>query len=461
VPRVFDRHWDTLHRSQNFYYECEGEPGFAGESGAGGAVKAAARQLLVALGLLATACVVGGLEVNPALDGAAGSAGTAMGGTTAGRNATGGVPAGGAAGGELLGGGGAGEDGGTPNETPLGGSSSGSSALGGDGSLGGEAGGTGMPACEGYVESNDAGNAFAVPVQTGAAEPTSQKADTGVAVCGQLDVNHFTAATGVVDVDSFAFDVPQATEVFVSVELGSEVPADLIELVVTGTGVTNHRVRATPRNGSTWLKLGAGSATVSLVVHNGAALTKSVRYVLRVTKDDLAARCAQVAKADADVAYTESQDGPSNTANDVLIPSLALSEQQPTADTTDAAEDHNFLLRSGQRGLISGSLANVDHGAGSAYLDGDTFLVSAFGSYQFTLRLDWAGAAANLDVWVFEEGDFRAIAHTTATSKTGPELMTFAVENTKSYWVWVGAATGSTGLPQSYALTLCGEGFGI
>jgi hypothetical protein len=85
----------------------------------------------------------------------------------------------------------------------------------------------------------------------------------------------------------------------------------------------------------------------------------------------------------------------------------------------------------------------------------------AFGSEQFTLRLDWAGANADLDLWFFKVGDFRAIAHATTVGKTSPELLTVAVDNTESYWVWVGAAKGSAGLPKAYALTVCGGQVGL
>jgi hypothetical protein len=355
----------------------------------------------------------------------------------------------------------AGHEGGAP-DTTVGGSSSasGSAPLGGD-AAGGDAGAPTVPACEGYQESDDLGNAFAAPDQAGAAEATAQSLGTGVSICGQVDTGHFVTQTGVADVDSYSFVLPQAAQVFVSAEFAADLSAQNVELVVSGTGVTNHRVRASAKDASTWLELGAGSATVSVVTRSVFSLAKPVHYVIRAAVDDLNARCAKVSKADADRAYTEAKDGAANTGNDVVIPSLALDEQLPTADTADEAEAANLLPRTGQRVLISGSLASVDHGAGASYLDGDAYLVTPFGADQFTLRVDWPGSTANLDLWVFAADDFRAIAHATGTSKTGPELMTIAVNRSTDYWVWVGAAKGSTGLPQAYDVTICGEALGL
>jgi hypothetical protein len=412
---------------------------------------------LLAAGALATACVVGGFDVNPALDGAAGGAGAeAHGGASDGGKAAGGAPA------DVPGGAGVGNEGGAPESTVAGSpGASGSAPLGGDG-FGGEAGAPNAPTCQGYQESDDLGNAAAAPQQAGTVEVTAQSLSTGVSICGQVDASHFAAQTGVVDVDSYSFVLPQAAEVFVSVEFAADLSARDIELVVSGTGVTNHRVRAAAKDASTWLELGAGNATVSVVTRSASSLAKPIHYVIRAVVDDLSARCARVSEADADRSYTEAKDGAANTGNDVLLPSLALEEQLPTASATDEAEAANLLPRAGQRVLISGSLASVDHGAGASYLDGDAYLVRPFGADQFTLRVDWAGSAtANLDLWVFAADDFRAVAHATATNNTGPELMTIAVNRSTDYWVWVGAAKGSTGLPQAYDVTICGEALGL
>jgi hypothetical protein len=417
----------------------------------------------VALAALATACVVGGLEVNPALDppAAAGKAGVNGhgGGSVGGKGAAGESP------GDGAGGAGAGHEGGSP-DTTVGGtagvSGSGSAALGGDGS-GGEAGANGTPGCEGYSESDDLGNAFAAPDQAGAAEVTSQPSSASgtVSVCGQVDVGHFSAQTNVVDVDSYSFVLPQAAEIFLSVEFAGTVAAEDVELVVSGTGVANQRVRAAVQDASMWVKLGAGTATVSVVVHSVFSLTKPIHYLLRAAKDDLSKRCAHVSEAEAYRSYNEAQDGAANTHNDVVIPSLALEVQQPTDDTTDRAEDGSLSPVTGERALITGAVANVDHGSGASYLDGDMYVVSPIGADQLTVRLDWAGTTSDLDLWVFAADDFRAVAHATSTSKMGPEAMTFAIDRSTDYWVWVGAVKGSTGLPQAYDVTICSEGLGI
>jgi hypothetical protein len=277
----------------------------------------------------------------------------------------------------------------------------------------------------------------------------------GVEVCGQVDTG-LQDASGIVDIDSYRFDVAQAAEAYFSLELGGAVPANSVELVVSSNGAGFERVRTEDQDARWWAKLAAGYATVSVVVRNPTALTKPIKYLLRAQVDDIAARCPAVSALAADDTVSEAGDGPNNTGNDVIRPSTAL-EIQTLTGAADAVEAPLLAINSGERGLISGTLVSVDHGAGDAYRDGDMFEIRTTVADQLTFRLDWGQTTADLDLWVFLSDDLRSLARSYSSSNTSPEFLTISAKNITYYWVWVGASTQSTGLPKDYALTVCGE----
>ncbi len=407
------------------------------------------RLVLSCLGAVCTACLVGGLEVNHNLDGGSGSGAGGPANNTSG-----------SAGKASLGDGGQGVgDGGASASSAGSGTNPGAAGddalpVGGDGPLGG-AGAPSVNNCTGYAEQNDASNSAAPPQQTDSPETTGQTLSGGVEVCGQIDVG-LQDASGIVDIDSYRFDVAQAGEAFFSLELPAAVAADSVELVVSSNGAGFERVRTEDQDARWWAKLAAGYATVSVVVRNPTALTKPVKYLLRAQVDDANLRCPAVTAALADDTVSEAGDGAGNTGNDVIRPSTALETQTLTA-AADAVETPQLAISSGERGLISGTLANVDHGAGDAYRDGDMYDVRTTVADQLTFRLDWGQTTADLDLWVFLSDDLRSLAHSYSSSKTSPEFLTISAKNITHYWVWVGAATQSTGLPQDYSLTVCGE----
>jgi hypothetical protein len=91
------------------------------------------------------------------------------------------------------------------------------------------------------------------------------------------------------------------------------------------------------------------------------------------------------------------------------------------------------------------------------YEDKDTYAFSTGGANELTLRLSWSGAA-NLDYYVFEAGTTTAVEHQT-TMTAGAENSIFSLERNSNYWLWVGAKTGSSGLPAPYSATLCGGNY--
>jgi hypothetical protein len=401
------------------------------------------------IGLVCSACLVGKLEVNPSLTREA--AGSSSGGSQDGKSGESGIASAGQDGSE------GGSDGsGAGSGTTAGNAGTGNVAPQGGG--GADDGSGGAPPsvvnCDGYAEEKDGGNNAVSPDANGSAEGTGQNVSDGVEVCGRLNVNHF--AGGVVDVDTFSFDVPTATEIFATVELFDDAPAEVLELVVT-SGTVTQRVTGTPQRAAVALKLPAGKATVSLVVRNASALTQELPYVISVREDDSAERCAKVAPAAADGEYAESEDGAGNDGNDFIRPDPAIETQSLTDSADDLIEDTGLSLLSGTDSLITGTLAQVSHG--DAYLDGDAYQIKAYDD-QLTVRVDWAGSTSDLDIWLFKQSNLRPVGRATQAVKSGPEQLTVAVEHGQAYWLWVGASSDSMGLPKNYEVSLCARSFG-
>ena len=93
------------------------------------------------------------------------------------------------------------------------------------------------------------------------------------------------------------------------------------------------------------------------------------------------------------------------------------------------------------------------------YEDGDAYELTRLGPTQLSVRLDWDGSA-DLDLFVFEGQGEKLIARSTTRAAGAVERLTFP-PSARDYMIWVAAAEGSTGLPQAYELTVCGEGVGL
>jgi hypothetical protein len=127
----------------------------------------------------------------------------------------------------------------------------------------------------------------------------------------------------------------------------------------------------------------------------------------------------------------------------------------PTATTTDAAEATGVTIDATTPVRVSGSSANIAAGS-DQYLDRDTYQVMTDASTnELVVRLDWQ-AAVDLDYIVFKDSTATATGASTNASTTSDEYATFAVVPNTSYWIWVGAAKGSVGLPATYDLSICG-----
>lgn len=304
-----------------------------------------------------------------------------------------------------------------------------------------------------YTEQRDATNDD-VSDPPGTPEQTGLTADARVVVCGRFEHTHFDGDI-TADIDGYVIAVPSETDVLVRL---SGAGAEVIEyagvdvyggptfgsLVGSATFYGEHGVVA--------LHLPAGSYELAAFALNSTALTSTVAYELEVGIDAPETRCPEVTSG----GYLEANDGADHTGNDVVtIPSGA--PPALSASATDIAEATGLTLEPGTTRL-TGSAADV--ATTDQYEDKDTFAFSTGASTnELAVRLTWPGTGANLDYLLFEAGDPSPVFRAIATGSQAPELRTFSVKPSTSYWLLVGAKTGSTGFPVMYSASLCSATF--
>lgn len=398
-------------------------------------------------------CLVGNYEVNPALDqtGEAGSGASQPNGGKSGAS-EGGKSAGGddASAGEPTGSGGA-VNGGTQAQGAA-------TGEGGEPPSGGAGAGPGLDTC-GYTEQADTSNQHASPLLNGTAEATGQNTNGKVEICGEVDSDHFAAGDQIVDIDSYSINVASAGEIYVLVEFAKEIPADDVMLVVAASDQDQRWVRLASGTGVLWSAVPSGALTVSVVVLNASALQQKISYRIRILQDDFDERCPRATSAvPQENQYDEMNDGTNNQGNDVLrVPADLDIGGDISAVASSTAEDGLGVGTAEvhwARGSAGLSTIQPAHG----YEDGDAYDLLRLGPTQLSVRLDWEGSA-DLDLFVFEGQGDRLIARSTTRAAGAAERLTFP-PSTIGYLIWVAAAEGSTGLPQAYDVTVCGEGIG-
>jgi hypothetical protein len=276
-------------------------------------------------------------------------------------------------------------------------------------------------------------------------------------LCGIINTGHFDSDSNTVDTDSFRvtsdgtvglvvrlFGAPGAAlagDFVVTIFDTAETPT-LLAGVTVNLAVADHA--AFP------IALPAGTYDIVIAAHNPTDLAASFNYKVQLAPD-APTRCAAVTAA-AD--YTEARDG-TGTGNDVIAVAFGGDPAfQLTASPDDAAEPTGLTIGAVHPIRITGSSANED--AADDYMDRDTYLVQTGpDTNELTLRLDWADAANDLDFVVFVAGQ---------TAETGDGLLSVPMEEyniipvkpATSYWVWIGSHDGSTALPATYDLSICG-----
>lgn len=409
---------------------------------------------LMLAGSAIAGCLVGNYEVNPALDqtgeggsGASRPSGGKSGASEAGQSASGRD----ASAGEPMGTGGAVNDGNQAQGA--------ATSEGGEPPFGGAGAGPVVVTCA-YTEQADTSNQHASPLLNGTSEATGQSTSGKVEICGEVHSGHFTASDQVVDIDSYSINVAGAGKIYALVEFAKEVPAENVMLVVATSDQDQRWVRVARSTGVLWTEVPSGALTVSVAVFNASALEQKISYRIRVLHDDFDERCPRATGAVPSAnQHVEMNDGANNQGNDVLrIPEDLGIDDEISAIASSTAEE-GLVVESAEvhwaRGSAGPSTIEPAHG----YEDGDAYDLLRLGPTQLSVRLDWDGDA-DLDLFVFEGKGERLIARSTTRATGAAERLTFS-PGARDYLIWVAAVEGSTGLPQAYDVTVCGEGIGL
>jgi hypothetical protein len=317
-----------------------------------------------------------------------------------------------------------------------------------------------------YTEQHDSTNDFNVNdgiEQTGI---HFKPGDTRT-ICGNVNNGQFGSdgVAGTIDVDNYGITLDADADVLVtltpppatsSTPLGLISSVELIafsdqtqETVQVGYFETDHAVYSA--------HLPAGNYELAVDVTDNQDATMTIPYEMRISTDDPTMRCTQLTGS---AAYTEANDGASNTANNVVdiasigVTLLGAGENQPEPTGLAVLDSQNYLLD----GTSASEAALGD------YFDVDTYLISTgANTNQLSVRLDWATSGVDLDLYVFPATHTLPILTSAAASATSlDEFGTTAVTPNTPYWISAGAATTDTtaaDLPVSYGITVCGEHF--
>lgn len=335
------------------------------------------------------------------------------------------------------------------------GSGSGSDTGSGSGSDTGSGSGSGsavQPLSCDYTEQSDTTNDYLAD-SPGVEDTGLTYANSQMVICGVLNNGHYDSNYGSVDIDNYSFTAAADGNVLVTLRGNPTALGAISSIGLFGynpdTGATvggyftgDHAVVS--------LALTAGTWQFDMESYDNQDASASTDYQLVFQPDFPAQRCARLTST---ATYTEALDGAGSTGNDAVAvnfdydPSMWMLSSQP--------EPTGIAMTGGMRYRVSGVSADI--AAVDSYFDRDTYLVTTDATTnQLSFRLDTATATADFNYYVFPAGDTFPLAQTALASST---FATLAVAPSSSYWVWVGAASDSTGLPASYDVTLCSETF--
>jgi hypothetical protein len=311
---------------------------------------------------------------------------------------------------------------------------------------GGDPGVDAGPACD-YTETDDVGNATT-------AEPANLTIGAQTRnLCGSVDPGHYDAATRTVDVDRFRVTVEAASAdllVRFFADAGVDT-ADFSVLIFTTaqppTLLNGGRLDTTHGDHGVFRStLVAGTYDVVVQVRAGADLAAPAAYKVRLLADAPCAPITDPAK------YVEAHDNADSRGNDVVA--VDFSKASPFTSMPGAPEPTGLQVEPAKPVRITGTSAAVD--GTDQFLDRDTYeLATSAMTNELSVRLAWP-AGADLDYVVFQDRSTVETASSTTAGGDGTELATFAVKPGATYWLWVGARTGSVGLPATYDLSVCG-----
>jgi hypothetical protein len=329
----------------------------------------------------------------------------------------------------------------------------------GGGTDGGSNGGDApLPACD-YTEKSDATNDTTTE-NTGLTIGATTRT-----VCGNVDTGHYDSSTMTADIDSYTVAVAAAKAELV-IDFENQTPASLtdftVEIFDTNTPATllyaGDYTGALAVHGAYIAELPAGSFDVVVTATAAAAIATAIPYTVRLVADNPTVRCPDLTGMQAN--YTEAHDGATNTGNDVVLINFSQDPSFTMTPYTSAPEATQLTINPDENSHVVGSSAMVAAGT-DKYLDRDTFAITTGASTnELSVRLNWPGATADLDYVVFPASSIMTpVEAATLTSTSEDEFATLAVKPNTSYWLWIGAYTGSTGLPIAYSATVCGGEF--
>ena len=301
-----------------------------------------------------------------------------------------------------------------------------------------------------YSEQHDLTND--VIATGGIAEATGITLATRAVICGAFEHTHFDGDL-TVDVDTYVITLAAPADVLVRLHGAGAESIELVGVDVYGGPTFAQHVAAVTfygDHGVTAVHLAAGTYQVIPFALASAAIAATLPYKLELALDAPDTRCAALTSG----GYAEAHDGASSTGNDVVqIPSGA--PPALTTSTADAPEPSGLVLAPASRDRLTGTAADV--ATADQYEDKDAFALASGTANELTVRLAWSGTA-NLDFFLFEAGNPDPVLRALATT-AGTETATFSLKPSTDYWLLVGALAGGTGLPASYAATVCGASY--
>ena len=321
------------------------------------------------------------------------------------------------------------------------------------------------PGCE-YGELNDATNDDAT--SAGQAEQTMVTFGGSAVFCGSLNTARYDATSNKVDADAYTFTLTGDTELYFSMYgagLAGIAQVDLQiyggqgfqMLVTSGSFAGNHAAAITA--------LGAGTYEIYVRAYNNGAPATDVPYKVKITTDDLEARCAAVTTG----GFAEAGDGVNNLGNDMVGVDFEATDPdmfQVLTPANDVPENTALTIADAMKYRFTGT-AQVTNPVVGSFRDRDTFEITTGAmTNEITVRTSWPTATADLDMFLFEKPAAGAMnpleIGSSAFTGLGPneEIITAAVKPNTKYWVWVGNYSDSTGAGV-YSSTICGVNYAV
>ena len=271
-------------------------------------------------------------------------------------------------------------------------------------------------------------------------EASGQTLQSSLVYCGQVDRGH--VKNMLVDSDAYTFSVGSDTTigaelVGTGLEAFTRVEFDLVDrfgdAITTSAFVGAHAVVAAT--------LPAGTYGIAIRAF-GTEPATPIAYKATV---GFRAACSVTGPP----AYTESA-----ADNDVIEVRHASDPRRALTAAADVPEPTAIsLAASAKLGGTSGADDATDD-----YRDRDTFAFTTGASVDtLTVRLDWSAPNVDLDFLLFPESSTDELGGGTRIATSAPEVTTFAVAPSTTYWLWIGAHDSSAGLPAAYDVTLCAE----